>query len=1830
MTAPIGITLGFEGVQKFQADGRIAAATVDNIGVSARQTAAALRGVPAQFTDIVTSIASGQNPMTVFIQQGGQLKDMFGGAGAAAKALGGYVVGLVNPFTAAAAAGVALALAYKQGSAEADAYTKAIALTGNAVGTTAAQLQNMAGRVDQVVGTQAKAAEVLAQFVGTGRVARAELEQFTATAIRMERSVGVAVKDTVKEFAELGKSPVEASKQLNERYNYLTAAVYEQIKALQEQGKAQEAGVVAQRAYDQAMARVADTMEEQLGTLERGWRAVTEAAKEGWDAMLNVGRKSTLSDEMGRVRTLIANKESGLDSYRDTRAGQIVVSEIDALKQKLSVMESDERMLRRGAEAQAERTRANKEAISAYDDLLKVQEKGLTKQQQMDKALAEYRKNLETTRAANPNSSALDPAAIARGEKAIRDQFKETSTGAPRAGESETAALKARADAAEKYLEQLRATGEEAKKLTAGEQRAAEIRELLNGSITGQARREKELALVQAERLGIAERATVTEQDRIKSIKESEAVYRKFLDAIVKTGDAYGTQADQQEAANASFGRGKVAIEQAALAQQELYAANEKAAGPWDPERIKAMDYAIEQQRRYVDALVAGEGKSLNARADELLRAAQEMSRLYEDEAQLAGLTSLERAKITAQRQIELKYAKELADIDKLTATTDAQILAKETARNKVLQAKRIEGEAAVAKAIQDDWTRTTDEINRSLTDALLRGFESGKGFAENLRDTIKNMFSTLVLRPVISAVMAPVAGMVGGVVNSGMSALGLASNLASGASLYSGLTSGTGLLGTVGGWLGLGSGSAATAGLITGAGSTGLGLTAGGGLGLSAGGGGLGLSLGSGAAAGAGGASTGMLSGLLSNPITLGLGAVALLGLIGKMGKGETRTGGQFGVAFDGQVRNNRRDQVYTYQGQQYDRDFSNGERRALIDGQAYRMEGDPVAQESAIRDAVSGTAKGIDAFLEALGSKARLSGFSAGLETSSKGRGGVFSGGVFEDGTTFGESGKGDNYAGTLYEKFSTNSPDFKQALADFTLDLKQSTVQALQSVSDIPETVKNMIKDVDAEGLSEEAANALLESINAQIVGVNQLTSAFEAMGMDNLAKMGFDAAAGLAEAAGGFDKLMGSLNTYYTNFYSSEEQRANVERELKKQLQSVGLELPDINAPDARARYRAMVERASNDMSEEGRKTYAILLGLAGAFASITTEAEDATQAINRQRESAYDALERAVAAERKVLQSQLDVARDVASTLDGLFGILHSNVRDLYGEVDSTRGMLASQGNDFITKALATAQKSGYLPDADKLADAISAARGGIDAGGYTSQFAQDRDRLVLAGKLAGLERITEKQLTDAQRTVKALEVQIEQGDQTLQYWRQQIDIASGMYEGILSVEDAVRELAKILGTDNAEEGVITSSGGGGDGTGLTGGPTQGRVDYGADEALTSFEKFKAWYTGLRNTADPNLFKDGKYKMPDWMRVSGFADDGSDEELFGQYQFFQNNRQYARDYEQIYTTGRTDYATDGSTLVKSDLSKMPPEVAAYFKSNRDALLSYEGMGMDPVLAYQLYKYGPEQFGLDRKQNNFTSWLQNNKWTADGIVANNNVAEFAAAPYADYRQNKYDPRSGNIVGMDGGLYTLDGRRVGTASKELLESTYGPGFKPLTNGRSSLYSSHVGDGDPTSYYTAIRTNLDKAINEGKSAQWIADAIGTTGASMQDVATAYGISVTELRENLRNGGATRIPQFAEGGFHSGGLRIVGERGWEVEATGPARIWNQDQLSQALGSDTSRLEALVAQLIAQVAALEASAQATASHTAGLPQMAEQFDSVTNGGNALRNQPVPA
>ncbi|WJJ93993.1 phage tail length tape measure family protein [Neopusillimonas aromaticivorans] len=285
---------------------------LDQYGLSAKQTAAALRGVPAQMTDIIVSLQGGQAPMTVLLQQGGQLKDMFGGIVPAAKALSSAALGLVNPFTVAAGAAAGLYMAYRAGASESEAFEKTLITTGNRAGVTASQLATMAQSMDAVYGTQRNASQALNQFAGAAGIASKNFQEFALAAIKWEDATGTAVSDTVKQFEALGKAPVAASLKLNESMNYLTASVYEQIKALEESGRTTEAAELAQRTFADSMDDRGPKIVEQVGYIEQAWRAVTKRIGEAGDAMLAIGR-NTLADQI-----------AALKAQREQAAGQSI------------------------------------------------------------------------------------------------------------------------------------------------------------------------------------------------------------------------------------------------------------------------------------------------------------------------------------------------------------------------------------------------------------------------------------------------------------------------------------------------------------------------------------------------------------------------------------------------------------------------------------------------------------------------------------------------------------------------------------------------------------------------------------------------------------------------------------------------------------------------------------------------------------------------------------------------------------------------------------------------------------------------------------------------------------------------------------------------------------------------------------------------------------------------------------------------------------------------------------------------------------------------------------------------------------------------------------------------------------------------------------------------------------------------------------------------------------------------------------------------------------------------------------------------------------------
>ncbi|KQP39680.1 hypothetical protein [Pseudorhodoferax sp. Leaf274] len=710
----------------------------------------------------------------------------------------------------------------------------------------------------------------------------------------------------------------------------------------------------------------------------------------------------------------------------------------------------------------------------------------------------------------------------------------------------------------------------------------------------------------------------------------------------------------------------------------------------------------------------------------------------------LMGQGERARAIAIAQYQVQVRLKERLREIEgrRLDAEQEQALRAIEEA-TAARQMANVE-----QQVMRDEWNKTTEEVNRSLTDALLRGFEEGKTAAENLRDTTVNMFKTMVLRPTISAILQPVSGAVssaigdgtasgGGVLGmikdakslydwgskayswftgassasgvtsslgaafytapalyAGASAIGGASAALAGGTLGSGTFLGTaGVLGSSGGALGTGTallGEAATSYAISA--GTAAGATAG-------------AAAGTAAAAGGGTSAAGAAASL--GPYGW-IAAAAILAIMAFAGKGEERYGGHYGINFQG-------DQVLDYRRGGYI-DSKQGEVTFVVGPGGGEFAKDYVSE------LMTGTTKGINALLGDLGSSLALTSFQAGLETSGKGRGGVFSGGTLTGGVTFGESGLG---SGRPWESTSSRSPNAEEAVKNFATDMLQVTVQALQAATDLPKVITAQLKGIDAEKLTDEAAAELLNSIQAQIDFVRSFRDAINQLPFQNLRNLSFDAATGLIAAAGGLEALNQNLTGYFENYFTAEEQRAAAIRRTQDAFEGLGLVMPDVagNAADARAAFRALAQ--SIDVgTEKGQQQYAGLIALQGAFADLTPIIDNTAEAAR----AAQASLQQRQQLEMQLLQLQGDTGeirrRQMAELLTDENRAIQQAIFDLQDKQAADATAKAAQ--DAADRVKAAWQSVG-----DTLVDEVKRIRGEI-AGAGLGGFAYTQGQFALA------------------------------------------------------------------------------------------------------------------------------------------------------------------------------------------------------------------------------------------------------------------------------------------------------------------------------------------------------------------------------------------------------------------------------------------------------------------------------------------------------------------
>ncbi|MBS3832828.1 phage tail tape measure protein [Proteus mirabilis] len=335
----------------------------------------AMRQLPAQMTDIVTSLASGMPVWMVMIQQGGQIKDSFGGVGNSLKALASLITPARVAMFGFAGAAAAVALAAYKGSQEFGEYNKQLILTGGYAGRTAAQLDALARSLSGNGITQYGMADTISKVVGSGAFSGRDVDMVSKTAAAMEKAVGQSVDETIKQFQRLQEDPVKAVTELDKSLHFLTATQLEQITTLQTQGKEQEAAKMAMESYANAMDERTKQIKENLGYLERAWEGVKNMASSAWDAMLDIGRENTLEQQIKEyeealVEFQINPASKGLYYNKTGLMPDEVKSKLALLKEKqtqIAIKNASEKAARDEEERKKAQFRADQELKRQYE-----------------------------------------------------------------------------------------------------------------------------------------------------------------------------------------------------------------------------------------------------------------------------------------------------------------------------------------------------------------------------------------------------------------------------------------------------------------------------------------------------------------------------------------------------------------------------------------------------------------------------------------------------------------------------------------------------------------------------------------------------------------------------------------------------------------------------------------------------------------------------------------------------------------------------------------------------------------------------------------------------------------------------------------------------------------------------------------------------------------------------------------------------------------------------------------------------------------------------------------------------------------------------------------------------------------------------------------------------------------------------------------------------------------------------------------------------------------------------------------------------------------------
>ncbi|HDT5879655.1 TPA: phage tail length tape measure family protein [Klebsiella quasipneumoniae subsp. similipneumoniae] len=491
-------------------------------GISAGQYAQAMRYLPMQITDVVTSLASGMPVWLVAIQQGGQIKDSFGGIGNTFKALTtlitpariamGGLVGIV------AAAGIAAVSAMN----DQDEFNRSIQKTGNYAGVTSGELEQMAQQGGQLRGNYSQVRDILNGLVSSGRFTSETLTSVAQAATLMAELSGQSADEVVSSFLKMNDGVTSWAANTTQQYHFLDLETYQRIQSLEDQGRKEEAIEVASQAFKKASEERLRTMEQQLNRAARAWNNVKIAATGAWESFKDkaggaLGLDAPADELTNKIKELEAKIAAAGSDTEVAMQPREYQESVKQYKADLAALKEKQQAEEKAIAAEAKRKQTDAESIAAAEKLQKLWKGNRSELEKEADAVEETRKNYETLWKS------------ASGRDMLQSRGVTSTDGKNFSGgqwDTDTKALDKSSQKAEQYNKQLQQTLNQKKAITELDRVEAEIR---NGSLSNATKAQQDEARALAKKIDAANAANKATKEGQSLAKQQETSNKNFV-----------------------------------------------------------------------------------------------------------------------------------------------------------------------------------------------------------------------------------------------------------------------------------------------------------------------------------------------------------------------------------------------------------------------------------------------------------------------------------------------------------------------------------------------------------------------------------------------------------------------------------------------------------------------------------------------------------------------------------------------------------------------------------------------------------------------------------------------------------------------------------------------------------------------------------------------------------------------------------------------------------------------------------------------------------------------------------------------------------------------------------------------------------------------------------------------------------------------------------------------------------------------------------------------------------------------------------------------------